>query len=26
MSNQRKDEFINENFGIQSFCESHGKI
>jgi hypothetical protein len=25
MSNQRKVEFINGNFGIQSFWESHGK-
>jgi hypothetical protein len=26
MSNQRKSEFVNGNFGIQSFCGGHGKI
>jgi hypothetical protein len=26
MSNQRKAEFVNGNFGIQSFCGGHGKI
>jgi hypothetical protein len=26
MSNQRKAEFINGNFGIQSFWGGHGKI
>jgi hypothetical protein len=25
MSNQRKAEFVNGNFGIQSFWKGHGK-
>jgi hypothetical protein len=26
MSNQRKVEFVNGNFGVQSLCGGHGKI
>jgi hypothetical protein len=26
MSNQQKSEFVNGNFGIQSFWEGHGEI
>jgi hypothetical protein len=26
MSNQQKDEFLNGDFGIQSFWEGYGKI